>query len=226
MARSKKTASSSSTAPKTRGIDLQEVEARVTALDKAKRRSYDIFDIEQRVYDLEKNSGGGGGSNLTTLNATPTTSAQNITPESPYDGFDKVKISAVTSSIDANIAAGNIKKDVTILGVTGTFEGGGSGGATQYITREHTDAVTGNVTISKTGKYILWTDLSSGFLNTFGFTLNGESANTLISAGLKSTQDPTNQGFGYAYYEFELTAGDVFAWSCAYTTRCFIMFNE
>lgn len=58
MARTKKTAVKSetpSTAPKTRGIDLQEVEARVTALDKAKRRSYDIFDIEQRVYNLEKN---------------------------------------------------------------------------------------------------------------------------------------------------------------------------
>lgn len=58
MARTKKTAVKSetpSTAPKTRGIDVQEVEARVTALDKAKRRSYDIFDIEQRVYNLEKN---------------------------------------------------------------------------------------------------------------------------------------------------------------------------
>ena len=60
MARAKKTASVTSTAPKTRGIDVQEVEARVTALDKAKRRSYDIFDIEQRVYNLEKNGGGGG----------------------------------------------------------------------------------------------------------------------------------------------------------------------
>lgn len=55
MAKTKKTASVTSTAPKTRGIDVQEVEARVTALDKAKRRSYDIFDIEQRVYNLEKN---------------------------------------------------------------------------------------------------------------------------------------------------------------------------
>lgn len=54
MAKAKKTASVTSTAPKTRGIDLQEIEARVTALDKAKRRSYDIFDIEQRVYNLEK----------------------------------------------------------------------------------------------------------------------------------------------------------------------------
>lgn len=65
MARAKKTASASSTAPKTRGIDLQEVEARVTALDKAKRRSYDIFNIEQRVYNLEKNG--------STPGPTPTT---------------------------------------------------------------------------------------------------------------------------------------------------------
>ena len=31
----------------------------------------------------------------------------------------------VTASIDSNIVAGNIKKDVTILGVTGTYEGNG-----------------------------------------------------------------------------------------------------
>lgn len=47
---------------KRRSIDLQEIEARVTNMDKAKRRSYDVFDIEQRVYNLEKNGGGGGGS--------------------------------------------------------------------------------------------------------------------------------------------------------------------
>lgn len=34
----------------------------------------------------------------------------------------------VTSNVDANIVAGNIKKDVTILGVTGTYEGSGGGG--------------------------------------------------------------------------------------------------
>ena len=35
----------------------------------------------------------------------------------------------VTSTIDSNIQAGNIKKDVTILGVTGTYEGSGGGGS-------------------------------------------------------------------------------------------------
>lgn len=36
----------------------------------------------------------------------------------------------VTAAIDSNIVAGNIKKDVEILGVTGTYEGSGGGGAT------------------------------------------------------------------------------------------------
>lgn len=49
------------------------------------------------------------------------------------DGNGNVLISnnnalEVTSSIDSNIQAGNIKKDVTILGVTGTYEGSGGGG--------------------------------------------------------------------------------------------------
>ena len=62
-------------------------------------------------------------SNNTTLNVTPTTSAQNLIPTSPYNGFSSVSVSAVTSSIDSNISAGNIKKSVVILGVTGTYEG-------------------------------------------------------------------------------------------------------
>jgi hypothetical protein len=39
-----------------------------------------------------------------------------------YDGLSSVTVNAVTSSIDGNIQAGNIKKDVTILGITGTYE--------------------------------------------------------------------------------------------------------
>ena len=69
--------------------------------------------------------------NFTSLNVTPSTTAQTLTPVSPYNGFNQVDVSAVTSSIDANITAGNIKKDVQILGVTGTYEG--SGGGSQSI---------------------------------------------------------------------------------------------
>ena len=57
------------------------------------------------------------------LNVTPTTSTQIITPSAGVDGFNPVNVSAVTSAIDSNITAGNIRKDVTILGVTGTLGG-------------------------------------------------------------------------------------------------------
>lgn len=61
--------------------------------------------------------------NNTTLTITPTISSQSHTPSSPYTGYGSVSVNAVTASIDNNITAGNIKDGVTILGVTGTYEG-------------------------------------------------------------------------------------------------------
>ena len=52
---------------------------------------------------------------------TPTTSTQVIIPESPVVGFSKVTVSPVDSTIDSDITANNIRKDVDILGVTGTL---------------------------------------------------------------------------------------------------------
>ena len=63
---------------------------------------------------------------LQNKSVTPTTSAQEISADSGYDGLGVVSVAGVTSSIDQNIVSGNIKKDVNILGVTGTFEGGGT----------------------------------------------------------------------------------------------------
>lgn len=67
---------------------------------------------------------GGVSPVLDTLNVTPTTSYQHITPPSGTDGFDEVNVDAVDASIDANIVAGNIKNGITILGVQGTYSGG------------------------------------------------------------------------------------------------------
>ena len=53
---------------------------------------------------------------------SPTTSSQSVTADSGYSGLGTVTVEAVTSSIDANIAAGNIKKNVSILGVTGSYD--------------------------------------------------------------------------------------------------------
>ena len=57
---------------------------------------------------------------------TPTTSNQTIASGQWLSG-------AQTISGDANLVAGNIKKDVSIFGVTGTYEGGGGGGGQLYV---------------------------------------------------------------------------------------------
>lgn len=71
--------------------------------------------------------------NLQSKSATPLTTNQTIEPDEGYDGLSYVSISKVDSSIDENIVAGNIKKDISILGVTGTYEGDGSAYTTTQV---------------------------------------------------------------------------------------------
>lgn len=63
----------------------------------------------------------GGSGTITSLNVTPTTSAQTITASGGVDGYSPVNVSAVTSSIDSNIQPENIRNGVTILGVRGIY---------------------------------------------------------------------------------------------------------
>lgn len=87
-----------------------------------------FFDNDS-ITPTKGDSGGGGSAVIEELNVTPTTSAQVITAPSGTDGYNPVNVSAVTSSIDNNIVAGNIKNGITILGVTGTLSGGEKFGA-------------------------------------------------------------------------------------------------
>lgn len=57
-----------------------------------------------------------------TKSITPTTKLQTIIPDENYNGITSVEVSAVTSAIDENIKAENIKSGVEILGVIGTLE--------------------------------------------------------------------------------------------------------
>ena len=59
---------------------------------------------------------------LEDITVTPTTTEQVITPTTGKAGISKVTMEAVTNTIDSNIVAENIKKDVSILGVTGVYD--------------------------------------------------------------------------------------------------------
>lgn len=89
-------------------------------------KGYATVDGKKHRVVLTASLHGGGGSApvIEELNVTPTTSAQTITAPRGTDGYSPVNVSAVTSAIDANIVAENIKKDVSILGVIGSYEGG------------------------------------------------------------------------------------------------------
>lgn len=66
----------------------------------------------------------GGGGTMQSKTVTPGASQQVVQPDSGYAG-----LSFVTVEGDADLVAGNIKKDVEIFGVTGNYEGSGGGGA-------------------------------------------------------------------------------------------------
>lgn len=84
--------------------------------------TYDVTNYAEADVDVQ----GGSSPVIQSLSITPTTSQQTHTAPTGVDGYSPVTVSAVDSSIDPNIVAGNIKKDVTILGVTGSYEGGSS----------------------------------------------------------------------------------------------------
>lgn len=81
-----------------------------------------------------------------TLSITPSKTSQTKTVPTNYSGYGTVTCSAVTSSIDSNIQAGNIKSGVTILGVTGNYTGSGGGGGASY---------TGSLSLDNISNYIL-----------------------------------------------------------------------
>ena len=81
-----------------------------------------------------KNIESGAEPILQDIVVSPKTSEQIITASSDYDGIGQVKVNAVTSSIDSDIKATNIKKGVNILGITGTLEEGITPSGTKIIT--------------------------------------------------------------------------------------------
>lgn len=90
---------------------------------------------------------GGGGKPEQSKTATPSTSSQTILPDTGYT-LSSVTVNAVTSSIDNNIKAENIKQGINILGVEGTFKDQ----ANEIVDRSFT---TLNITTDTIGSFAL-----------------------------------------------------------------------
>ena len=74
------------------------------------RSGVEIFGVSGALTDYDKP--------LAETTITPTKNSQTITPDSGHSGFSKVVVNG-----DSNLIASNIRKGVTIFGVTGTNEG-------------------------------------------------------------------------------------------------------
>lgn len=112
------------------GVSILGVSGSVTEL-KGETRSVSLTSSSGNTFTPTSGKNGITSITVTPNNqarsVTPSTSSQTLSVNSGYSGNGTISVSAVTSSIDNNITAGNIKKNVTILGVTGTYDGGGSG---------------------------------------------------------------------------------------------------
>ena len=87
------------------------------------------------------------GGTIDSLTITPTTSQQTITASGGTDGYSPITVNAVTSAIDVNIQASNIKSGVSILSVAGNVVE--LNGETRT---EQLDSTSGNTYTPSTGK--------------------------------------------------------------------------
>ena len=120
---------------------------------------------------------------LQSKTVTPSASQQTVSPDSGYYG-----LSSVTVNGDADLVAGNIKKDVEIFGVTGTFEGGttptGTISITQNGTVDVTNYATADVNVSGgSSTLITKTITANGTYNASSDNADGYSQVTVNVAG-------------------------------------------
>lgn len=80
-----------------------------------------VMAFESNWSEVPTDVGGTSNVNNTSITVDPETSKKTYGTPSGYTGINSVTVNAVTSAIDSNITAGNIKDGVTILGVEGTY---------------------------------------------------------------------------------------------------------
>lgn len=162
------------------------------------------------------------------LNVTPTISSQTIRPEEGVDGFSVVNVSAVTSSIDGNILAGNIKKDVQILGVTGSYEGASINNQNKSITSDgsytadvgYTGLGTVTVTAGAVASAATQNEIAEELMlindgaTTFTLTVSPTDATPVITSTTNSVVlTPTSSSDGVSVYSISVDALKTYSYS-------------
>ncbi len=175
--------------------------------------------------------------NLQSKNATPSGTAQTIEPDTGYDGLSSVIIAAapletriitpsasqqiitpssgqygmsqVTVAGDADLIAGNIKKDIVIFGVTGIYEGSGgsvNGSLIEITCSSNIDAVTATVNGNTYNAYV---DTSSHKAYVTIPRTDTITAQTCVLKGYNSGSEVTSanltMSIGIGYYTASLS---------------------
>ncbi len=180
-----------------------------TVPDTRKEFKAQVMAFESEWVDVPVDLGSTGDINNQNKTATPSTSAQTIKPDTGYTGLNKVDISAVDASIDSDIIAGNIKKDVEILGVTGNLESLETVNVnlglaewqlnSRLVSDKNTTAVKGrpynNLIVWATG------ETGGGFISSLALEMNGEDI-TGDCLTVATIGDPASVGTnkGVLYY--------------------------
>ena len=81
--------------------------------------------------------------NLTSITITPSIQTQVINATGMTDGYNTITVNAVTNAIDPCIAPENIRQTISILNVTGIYEGD--------VEKVLLDVIAGNNPVNTTG---------------------------------------------------------------------------
>lgn len=156
----------------------------------------------------------GGTPNLQSKTVTPSASQQTVQPDSGYDGLSSVVVNG-----DADLVAGNIKKNVEIFGVTGTYEGGGGSGI-EILLNEHEYKTTSGGTFSYSKEIEIQTD-GSYFVSLISYSNRPTISINGVSQSL-SFESATD----YTWYYIEnviLQSGDIISLSAPGTGKCAVL---
>lgn len=147
-----------------------------------------------------------------TETVSPTTSQQVLTPTSPSNAFTEVTVNAVTSAIDANIQAQNIRQGVSILGVSGAIHT-----PDYYVELEKTNAGM----LKKANKFINLDNVTS----LDAYVLYYMFRNRVFSSGtdidMSGIQTINNSGFtGAFFYASGINSVDLSSLTTVYDYGC------